>query len=305
MHWLQLRVRFRVLTFYTYATALLWYVRIHSCRSFMYTWYGLLPLQVVETAVAVAWAFFAMPAVHMDEETPALQEFAWTEEEKADKMKLRNRDGPTGRQLAKGPMFCFEFAMNMLYWSALVYDYGEVDRGLSLETAMALYGLEHSELFWEKALDTKLLMAWNRERIVVAFRGTVSLPNALADVQAWRTVHPPKRGGWGRRPLVHRGFLKSWTANGLDARVVSRIKEIIQSPDFYCTHAFVCITGHSLGGALAQLAAHDIARAAADCGKVVRVLCYTYGSPRVGNHAFARELDQASALSIILVTDCC
>lgn len=30
-------------------------------------------VQVVETAVAVAWAFFAMPAVHLDEETPALQ----------------------------------------------------------------------------------------------------------------------------------------------------------------------------------------------------------------------------------------
>ncbi len=55
-----------------------------------------------------------------------LQEFAWMEEEKADKIERRNRDGPTGRKLAKEPMFCFEFAMNMLYWSALVYDYGEV-----------------------------------------------------------------------------------------------------------------------------------------------------------------------------------
>ena len=36
---------------------------------------------------------------------------------------------------------------------------------------MALYGLEHSELFWEKALDTKLLLAWNRRTILLAFRG--------------------------------------------------------------------------------------------------------------------------------------
>ena len=42
---------------------------------------------------------------------------------------------------------------------------------------------------------------------------------------------------------MHLGFLKSWTANGLDTRVVSRIKEIIQSPDFHCTRASVCITG--------------------------------------------------------------
>ena len=48
---------------------------------------------------------------------------------------------------------------------------------------MALYGLEHSELFWEKALDTKLLLAWNKDTIVIVFRGTASMANALADLQ--------------------------------------------------------------------------------------------------------------------------
>ena len=45
------------------------------------------------------------------------------------------------------------------------------------------------------------------------------------------------------RPLVHVGFLKSWTRGGLDIRVVSRIKEIIQGPDFDTTSASICITG--------------------------------------------------------------
>ena len=58
-----------------------------------------------------------------------------------------------------------------------------VDSKLSLDTAMSLYGLEHSELFWEKKRDTKLLLAWNRNTFVVAFRGTASFANALADVQ--------------------------------------------------------------------------------------------------------------------------
>ena len=58
-----------------------------------------------------------------------------------------------------------------------------VDSKLSLETAMSLYGLEESELFWEKKRDTKLLLAWNRNTFVVAFRGTASLANAMADVQ--------------------------------------------------------------------------------------------------------------------------
>lgn len=42
----QMRVRLLVVSFYTLAIALLWYVKNHTCRSYMYTWYGLLPLQV-------------------------------------------------------------------------------------------------------------------------------------------------------------------------------------------------------------------------------------------------------------------
>ena len=42
--------------------------------------------------------------------------------------------------------------------------------------------------------------------------------------QAWYAAHPPKRGKWwaGTRPFVHQGFLKSWVANGLNARIVER-----------------------------------------------------------------------------------
>ena len=47
------------------------------------------------------------------------------------------------------------------------------------------------------------------------------------------------------------------------------------------------MTGHSLGGALASLAAYDVARALKAWPQRTHVLCYTFGSPRVGNHAFA------------------
>ena len=52
------------------------------------------------------------------------------------------------------------------------------------------------------------------------------------------------------------------------------------------------LAGHSLGGALAQLAAHDIATAAAKQGLTVTVGCYTFGAPRMGNHAFANEYNK-------------
>lgn len=62
-----------------------------------------------------------------------LQEFAWTEAEKAERLEVRSSGAQASSQRAKSelkkePMFCFETAMNMLYWSALVYDYEEVGK---------------------------------------------------------------------------------------------------------------------------------------------------------------------------------
>ena len=52
-------------------------------------------------------------------------------------------------------------------------------------------------------------------------------------------------------------------------------------------HARLLVTGHSLGGALAVLAAMDIKLAMSDfCMEM-----YTYGTPYPGNRAFAREFD--------------
>ena len=49
--------------------------------------------------------------------------------------------------------------------------------------------------------------------------------------QAWYAPHPPKRGTafTPTRPYVHQGFLKTWHANGLNVKVVSRVNEIVQA----------------------------------------------------------------------------
>ena len=48
------------------------------------------------------------------------------------------------------------------------------------------------------------------------------------------------------------------------------------------------VTGHSLGGALAVLAAFDIKLAIGS----LQMEMYTYGTPYPGNRAFAREFDE-------------
>ena len=49
-------------------------------------------------------------------------------------------------------------------------------------------------------------------------------------------------------------------------------------------------TGHSLGGAMATLAAYDIRTGLqAIAMSNIEVVCYTFAAPRTGNHAFARD----------------
>ena len=52
--------------------------------------------------------------------------------------------------------------------------------------------------------------------------------------------------------------------------------------------ARLLVTGHSLGGALAVLAAFDIKQAITS----LRMEMYTYGTPYPGNRAFAREFNE-------------
>ena len=52
-------------------------------------------------------------------------------------------------------------------------------------------------------------------------------------------------------------------------------------------------TGHSLGGALATLAAYDICKQLQGSSQQdVEVRCYIFGAPRTGNHAFAADYNR-------------
>ncbi len=54
---------------------------------------------------------------------------------------------------------------------------------LNMETALSLYKLTRSQSFWETKQDTRCLVGWGNSTVVVAFRGTASMKNALADLQ--------------------------------------------------------------------------------------------------------------------------
>ncbi len=59
--------------------------------------------------------------------------------------------------------------------------------------------------------------------------------------------------------------------------------------------------GHSLGGALAVLAAFQIQQQ----HRLPHICCYTYGAPRTGNAAFAKEYERLVPETFHVINDRC
>jgi predicted lipase len=106
---------------------------------------------------------------------------------------------------------------------------------------------------------------------VLVFRGTRGrLSNWLLNLDLTTSAWPP--GG-----MVHRGFksvfMSRWAA-------IAAVLEKVDKPCFY--------TGHSLGGAMATLAASLLSPRAV----------YTFGAPRIGDAAFARTLARIDVFNV-------
>lgn len=195
---------------------------------------------------------------------------------------LRVDDARHGfRHAAKG------FAMINAWWLAeaagLVYDNLDV-----IAQRFAAAGVERVELLDTRdRADTQCFVASNRDFAVVAFRGTESdnrvgeeedFKHIFNDIQTDANFKPVAFGGAGTG-RVHTGF-----KNALDAvwpRLAAHLSELTDDRRTFW------FTGHSLGGALATLAA---ARSGELPGFAAHGL-YTFGSPLVGGADFRAHFD--------------
>jgi hypothetical protein len=117
-------------------------------------------------------------------------------------------------------------------------------------------------------------------RIVLSFRGTESLTNWIENLKIAKTDKAMSCDGC----KVHSGFYQSWAAVADD--VVAEIRSLrSQYPD-----APIFTTGHSLGAALAHLSAYVLQY---DESLPIAGV-YSYGSPRLGNKAFANFYNNQS-----------
>lgn len=136
------------------------------------------------------------------------------------------------------------------------------------------------DCFVNDASTARGFFAGNDTFAILAFRGTEKdNPHdtcADLDLIPW----PEKALGGRSVGLVHQGF-----QNYLSS-VWDRVAQLVH--DYRAGHQNqeICITGHSLGAALAALAFHQLQDAHATL--------YTFGCPRVGNQAFGNDLMLAS-----------
>ena len=120
----------------------------------------------------------------------------------------------------------------------------------------------------------------NQNRIVLSFRGTngADLQNWMTNLNGLKSDFPGVSGA-----QAHRGFLNAY--NAIAGNIRTELRSLISS----FRTAEILVTGHSLGGALANLAAADI-RVNIRPSNRVRVM--TFGQPRPGDDNFSNWLFQ-------------
>jgi len=147
---------------------------------------------------------------------------------------------------------------------------------------------------WSRWVDTQCYVASNDALVLVTFRGTEHKAEDFVTDARW----VPVCEGEDRAVKVHSGFQA-----GLNA-VWPGLKEEVQQAwrREDGTLKPIWVTGHSLGGSLATLAALRLAKQLPEPGgETPQIVAYTFGSPRVGNRAFTAAFQQAVPVCYRLV----
>ena len=115
--------------------------------------------------------------------------------------------------------------------------------------------------------DVQVFLAVNPDEFaVLAFRGTANWGDWKIDLNVPLVTLPEHKG-----VCIHRGFWETYEA------LAAAVHELVDGAQLGDLGLY--ITGHSLGGALAQIASMDLERD-------TLAACYTFGSPRVATLDF-------------------
>ena len=144
-------------------------------------------------------------------------------------------------------------------------------------------GYQAMDFIEDTGTHTQGLIFEDDSNVYLAFRGTETKSGAealfkdlaLTDIVFSDSV-PLKFGDKTYPCKVHRGFLRAFNS------IFDQLKS--KTPYFKGTKKPVIVCGHSLGGAIATIAAVYLLEAG-----ISQINLYTYGSPRVGDSDFAKQ----------------
>ncbi|KAJ3355057.1 hypothetical protein GGF32_002200 [Allomyces javanicus] len=120
----------------------------------------------------------------------------------------------------------------------------------------------------------------SRNTVMVAFRGSSNVANWIDNLEFGKITYPfTVPATFKSKPKVHKGFVDAYN----EVRP-SLLQALATAKSRYPT-AKITITGHSLGGAIATLAAADLA--ASGVVAASRVKLTVFNSPRVGTSEFS------------------
>ncbi|KID66382.1 feruloylesterase, partial [Metarhizium hybridum] len=135
----------------------------------------------------------------------------------------------------------------------------------------------------ESTTDTQAMIYRldSRKELILAIPGTQSQQDWETD-ENWRLVDYKSC----KSCKAHHGFLTAWDS------IVDQVERGLESALHSYPGYSVTIVGHSLGGALAELAFGSLKPKPLNVTQVI-----TYGAPRVGNAGFANYLDKLAGAS--------
>ena len=158
----------------------------------------------------------------------------------------------------------YKIAAHMAGFASLVYRDKE-------EVQSLVKDLGYNEFAWFDNEGTQAFACRksNANEILIVFRGTEpgQMKDILADVKAWR------------KPALEKGLVHFGFAQALN-KVYDSIVQWLSEQKLDGERNITC-TGHSLGAALATIMASRL-----DANEL-----YTFGSPRVGDRRFVKEMN--------------
>ncbi|HZS08025.1 MAG TPA: lipase family protein [Blastocatellia bacterium] len=184
------------------------------------------------------------------------------------------------------PTFTFnpqttEYQPQHAYWLGKAASLAYRDEAV-IRAETAAWGFDRFQFYYSKHKppflidDTQAYTIANDQMIITAFRGTT--PTMISD---WLTdANTPAVPGPGKKGLVHLGF--NLALGSVYPSIGDKIRELRTN------NQTLWFTGHSLGAALAMLAA---ARMHFEDPKLLASGVYTFGQPRTFDHLFAKAYD--------------